>query len=331
MKILIIQSNVHDTRIMMEYKPEYISKIREIVPSAEIVVVEEILEEVNKNFPDTDILICGYFDRPDLVDFSIAKKLKWVHVESAGAQDISAALRHTDIIVTNSSGVHPIPIAEHVFGLLLMFTRKLNNAYKRQLEKQKWEKSYTLFPVEELSGKTMGIVGYGRIGKRIAEVAKSFGMKVIAIKHETQKEDIHADQFYKSEDLDILLAESDVLVNALPLTPETKGLFNLDKFKLMKRSAYFVNIGRGKTVIEKDLIQALKEEIIRGAGLDVFEEEPLLPSSPLWNLENVIITPHFAGWTPRYAERVIDIFCQNLEAYMKNEKMPNFVDKQRGY
>ena len=181
----------------------------------------------------------------------------------------------------------------------------------------------------ELNGKTLGIVGYGRIGAQIARLGKGFGMRVAALAHTKKIEDKNVDISYRM--VDLLLNKSDFVVNALPLTDETQGYFDTSKFKQMKPTAYFVNIGRGKTVIESDLIKALKNKTIAGAGLDVFEEEPTPDSNPLWKLPNVIMTPHISGWTPEYTNRVVNIFCENLKAYLKKRSMPNLVDKSRGY
>jgi phosphoglycerate dehydrogenase-like enzyme len=133
------------------------------------------------------------------------------------------------------------------------------------------------------------------------------------------------------DELPNLLKEADFVVNALPGTVHTKGIFDLKLFKKFKETSYFINIGRGTSVVEKDLVEALEERIIAGAGLDVFEVEPLPEISPLWKLENVIITPHYSGWTPKYTERVINIFCENLKSYLKGGKMPNLVNKELGY
>lgn len=305
----------------MDYTDKHISEIKSLVPDAKINLVEDKKDTVDTYLPKTDILIYSSFDYPDLVDFKIAKNLKWVHVTSAGSADTAEKLRNTNVLLTNSSGVHPIPISEHVFTYLLMFTKQFHKSYRVQIEEKKWKQSYKFLPVSELFGKTIGIVGFGRIGKRVAEIAKGFGMNVVPLIHKKSEK----------KDFEKLLHRSDFVINCLPLSDETHHLFTMERFKQMKPSAYFINVGRGKTVIEDDLIQALKTGLIAGAGLDVFEEEPLQNKSELWNLENVIITPHNAGWTPFYADRVIDIFCSNLKAYLNDKDMPNLVDKEKGY
>jgi len=155
-------------------------------------------------------------------------------------------------------------------------------------------------------------------------------MEVLAVVR-TKREEEFVDKVYSMEGLDEVLGKSDFVVNALPGTEETKHLYNMDKFKKFKIGAYFINIGRGNSVRQEDLIQALNDGTLAGAGLDVFENEPLQKDSPLWDMENVIITPHYSGWTPFYMDRVIEIFCQNLEAYLKDDELPNLVNKNLGY
>jgi phosphoglycerate dehydrogenase-like enzyme len=180
----------------------------------------------------------------------------------------------------------------------------------------------------ELFGKKIGIIGYGRIGSRIGAVANGIGMDVAAFVHNKRIKDPHVKSY---RNLNKLLQDSDFVVNCLPLTPKTRGYYDMEKFKQMKTSAYFLNIGRGASVIEKDLIKALKTKLIKGAAVDVTEIEPLPKTSPLWKLENIIITPHVSSWTPNYTDRVVEIFCNNLKAYLKNKPMPTLVDKSRGY
>jgi phosphoglycerate dehydrogenase-like enzyme len=156
-------------------------------------------------------------------------------------------------------------------------------------------------------------------------------MTVLAMVRDTSKKYPNVDELVTEGNIKELLNRSDFVVNAMPLTDNTFHFFNTEKFSHMKSSAYFINIGRGPVTNEKDLIHALNKKVIAGAGLDVFEEEPLPSHSPLWTMENVIITPHSSGSTPEYMNRVIDIFCKNLGAYIHKKEMPNVVDKKRGY
>lgn len=319
------------------YLSEHFKKIKKILTRAEISLTINP-GEINRLLPTANIIITAPTN-VGMINLERAKKLMWIHLSSAGVTDAAKLLKDTKIILTNSSGVHPIPISEHVAAYMLMFARQMTVSYRMQIEKKKWLRNIQDYNVFELRGKTAGIVGFGKIGSKIAKASKGLGMRVVALKHTSKIDDPSVDKSYT--DLNNLLAESDFVINALPLTDKTLEFFDMDKFKKMSReagsrnagkpSAYFINIGRGKTVVEKDLVKALKTGIIAGAGLDVFEEEPTPDSNPLWNMPNVIMTPHISGWTPEYTNRVIDIFCENVKAFHAHKKLPTEVDKQRGY
>ncbi len=319
MKILIVQ-NKEDS--LFAVKLDHIEKINKVLPDADVTVDTSVDKHI-----DSDVVISGKLTEND---FKKMKNLKWFHFTGAGVDFLREINLKSDIIITNSSGVHPIPIAEHVFAFMLMLERKINKAFRDQIER-KWGKDYERFNVAELHGKTIGIIGMGRIGEKIAQLAKAFDMNVLGIVRTLREKDPHVDELYDYNGLDKVLSKSDHVVVCLPLTEDTNNLFDYEKFKKMKSSAYFINIGRGKIVKEDDLIKALKEKIIAGAGLDVFEQEPLPADSELWDMENVIITPHYSGWTPKYMDRVVDIFCENLKAYLENTKMPNLVNRKEGY
>ncbi len=326
MKILIIRSS-HTLHNMMQLTPQHLKKIKKVVPKANIVVADSTQKDIVRQ-SNTDIIISSGFQREWLDSF---KNLQWVQVTSAGVNALPKELFDSNVLLTNASGVHPIPIAEQVFGYILMFSRQLHTFHHTQIEKAEWMTNAPSLPVSELYKKTVGIIGSGRIGERVAHLAKAFEMKVLAVVRDHRKKVENVDVLYTLTQLDTVLKTSDYVVNCLPSTSETKYLFTAKKFKIMKSSAYFVNIGRGDAVVENDMIDALKSGIIAGAGLDVFETEPLPSSNPLWKLPNVIITPHTAGLTPYYFDRVIDIFCKNLEAFLQKKKMPTLVDKKRGY
>ncbi len=302
------------------------------------IVATQDPKKIDLELGSTDIIITSPFHY-QLINLKLAQNLKWVHVSSAGVTDIAKFLAPTNILLTNSSGVHPIPISETVLGYMLMFGRRLNIALRNQLINRRWSRDPAQNKGFELKGKTVGIVGMGRIGSEIARLCNAFEMNVVALQHTKEVNKVYkVSKVYK--EIGDVLKNSDFVIDCLPLTPETEGYFDMKKFRHMSRGAgsssagkpvYFINIGRGKTVIEKDLIDALKNGIISGAGLDVFEIEPLPDSSPLWKMENVILTPHVSGWTPYYTDRVIDIFCENLKSYLKGKPMPTLVDKKRGY
>ncbi|MDZ4299492.1 MAG: D-2-hydroxyacid dehydrogenase [Candidatus Sungbacteria bacterium] len=304
--------------------PEHVKKIRAVSKELEIIVTAH-KKDAQKNSADAEI-IAGF---PSTIPpLSEAKNLKWVHSFSAGMDRVlTSELVKSSVICSNSSGIHQTPIAEHVIAFLLIFTRGFLKTLSNQ-QKRLWRKDDT---VTELCGKTVLIVGLGNIGGEVARLVHAFGAKVIAVSR-SQKEQI--EEIYemkKPSALDAVLPRADFIVNCLPYTNETYHLFDLTRFQRMKRSAVFINIARGGIVHEKDLIVALKKKIIAGAGLDVTEIEPLPKASPLWCMPNVIITPHHSGLSEQYMNRAIDRFCLNLKAYLAGERLPNLVDKKRGY
>jgi phosphoglycerate dehydrogenase-like enzyme len=263
-------------------------------------------------------------------EFRMARNLRWIQATGAGVDGLLfPELVESDVILTNASGVHPIPIAEHTFALILAITRGLIKSFEGKRRKE-WLHNEVF--IDELYGKTIGIIGYGRIGQGIARLAKGFGMRVIGLKRDPGKEvEVKPDVLLGKDSLDILLKESDVVVIIVPLTKETYHMIGERELRLMKPTSILINVARGKVVDESALIKALKEKWIFSAGLDVFEIEPLPPESELWGLDNVIITPHIAGLNPHYTDRLLDIFIRNLQAYPDISKMINVVDKRLGY
>jgi phosphoglycerate dehydrogenase-like enzyme len=280
---------------------------------------------------DVDILLAGFFS---LELFEAAKQLKWIQTVFAGVDEfLCPEVVKSSVIITNASGVNSIAVSEHVIGMMLCLNRKLQFFIKNQTER-KWETSYMdlISQMDELSGKTVGIVGLGRIGGEIAKKTKCFGMKVIATRRDISapKPD-YVDKLVSPGNLGELLADSDFVIIQVPPTKDTEGMFSEKELHRMKRTAYLVNASRGTIIKELDLIKALKEGWIAGAALDTFSMEPLPEDSPLWNMQNVIITPHVAGLTPHYMERLTDLFCTNLRRFMNDEPLINLVDKSRGY
>jgi len=308
-----------------------LEKIRKCSPSVDI-VQSESRDEALRLVEDADVLFAGFFSK-EL--FLAAKRLKWIQAWGAGVDRLLIPeVIESQVIVTNAGGVHPTPISEHVVGLMLCLCRKLHLFIRNQMQR-KWERfeSGALAErVEELSGKTVGIVGLGRIGREIAKKARCLGMRVVATKRNTARSaSPNVDQLFSISDLNSLLAESDFAVLSLPLTKETQGMIGEAQLKNMKRTAYLINVSRGSIVQENMLIKALKRGWIAGAGLDTFEDEPLPEASELWALKNVIITPHVAGQTPYYMERLTGIFCENLNRLIHKRPLINVVDKTLGY
>lgn len=273
--------------------------------------------------------------------------LRWVHLYSAGADHIlnNPLFEDSDIALTTSSGVHSINIAEYVLAAILSWYHRFPQLQQKQQEK-KWKTSYDQQEItpDELRGKTLGIVGYGSIGREIARQAQVFGMHIIASQQSSDHRD-HGflfpgigdpegnipEHYYTSAQLHQLLQQSDVVVAALPLTTQTRNLFDAAAFEAMKSEALFVNIARGEICDEQALIHALQDRHIAAATLDVFQHEPLETESPLWNLPNVFLTPHISGMTPHYEERALTIFKANLQRYQEGKSLYNRVDKKREY
>lgn len=289
-------------------------------------------QELEKEIEEADILFSWRLPREV---FLRARRLKWVHVAAAGVGgSLHQEMMDSSVILTNSKGIHSIQAAEHAMGLILCLLRKLPLAigYQRQGEWGGERILERIHQFDELYGKTMGVIGLGNIGKEIAKRAKCFGMRVVATKRRPLGElPDGVDQLFSPEELPLLMGEADWVVISAPLTSITRGLIGERELALMKRSAYLVNISRGKIVQEKALIRALEEGRIAGAALDVFEKEPLPQSNPLYRMENVIITPHIAGMSRYYFERAVDIFRSNLSRYINGEPLINVVDKKEGY
>lgn len=269
------------------------------------------------------------FGWPRLDELKKAKNLRWLNLPSAGADnytDVNAYV-NKDIILTNSSGVYGLPIAEHVFAMILSFNRNLQE-YAYLKEKKSWE---MILNTKDFYGSTVGIIGFGDIGKEIAIRAKAFGARVLVVKRKPSQVPEYVDELYITEEIDQVLKQSDYIVLTLPATKNTKGIISRDRINIMKPGAYLVNIGRGELIDQEALIEALRENKIGGAGLDVMTPEPLPADSPLWELPNVIITQHSSGLSVGNDTRRVKLFADNLKRYVNNEKLVNIVDFTEGY
>jgi phosphoglycerate dehydrogenase-like enzyme len=309
--------------VLNKLADRHLDAIQGVAPGIKVTSAEP--ENAGQYIAATDILLAwGWMDIRPL--YLAAPNIKWVHALSAGVEKLLLPeIQTSSTILTNSKGIHGIPVSEHVFAMMLSFTRGLN-LYIRQQCQHKWKRVHT----DEIHEKTIAIVGLGSIGREIAKKAKCLGMEVVATKREMTAE-IFVDRLFRPDQLEEMLAIADFVVLSLPLIEETKGFFGLKQFEAMKRSAYLINIARGGVIKENDLIQALEQGLIKGAGLDVFEEEPLPETSPLWDMTNVIITPHMAALSPYYLDRAIKLFVDNLARYVQGREMINVVDKTKGY
>lgn len=278
---------------------------------------------------DAEVLILGHLD-PRLA--AAARSVRWLNFWTAGL-DINAISPFVErgILVTHSSGVHAPKIAAHVMGCILMFACRMPFFMQAQRERA-WRQEPLGY--DDLTGKTLAIVGIGRIGEALAVRAQSFGMRVVASKRNTSVRydpSVVIDHMYTPEELPAMLNEADHVCIALRLTPETDRLFDAAMFAQMKPSAYLYNVARGRIVDESALIGALNRKVIQGAALDVFASEPLATDSPLWGMENVIITPHVAGFNPHYFERAARQFAANVHRYLAGEPLHNVYNPCRGY
>jgi phosphoglycerate dehydrogenase-like enzyme len=306
------------------------ARLRERYPAmrvAHLTDYSRLMEEL----PDTNIFV-GWSIRPQ--QFAAARKLEWLHSTAAGvAQLMYPELRASGIAVTNASGVHAVPIAEHVIGLLLALARRLPSAFRHQAARHWGQQEIWDEPVRprELRGATLVVVGLGAIGREVARLARGLGMRVTAVTRSGQDAAGVADRVAPASMLDALLPEADFVVLAAPETPETHQLMNAARLARMKREAYLVNVARGSLVEESALVTALREHQIAGAALDVAGEEPLPESSPLWTLENCILTPHLSGATDSLWDRQAELLCDNLDRWFSERELRNRVDLARGY
>jgi phosphoglycerate dehydrogenase-like enzyme len=292
---------------------------------------------------DADALF-GYLTSPML---QVAKKLRWAQAPTASMEKyLYPELAASPVIVTNMRGIFSDVIADHVFGFILCFAKNFHT-YIRQQERGQWRmlgRTEAELPGYGGPGEvhpsdraaitlvdcTLGVIGLGGIGAEVARRGLAFGMHVLGVDPRAEAAPAGV-TLYRSGQLNALLGESDFVVIAAPHTPETYKLFNRDRIRRMKRTAYLINIGRGVIVDLADLTEALKAGEIAGAGLDVFEIEPLPASHELWQLQNVIITPHCAAASPRVPERHLETLLDNLRRFVAGEQLRNVVDKAQWF
>jgi phosphoglycerate dehydrogenase-like enzyme len=255
-----------------------------------------------------------------------ATGLRFIQATAAGAgQQVRRAELTADelarVAISSASGVHAVPLAEwSIFGLLA-FTKQLPRL-RRDAAERRWQH----YPLDELRGKTLLVVGVGAIGLEVARLASAFGMRVVGVKRTANKDLPYVDSLHPPEELPKLVGDAHAIVVTLPLTDETRGLIDRETIGRMRDGAIFVNVGRGKVVDEDALIDALRSGKVAGAALDVTAKEPLPPESPLWNLENVIISPHTAALSWHENERIVELFAENLRRYLRGDELLSRVD-----
>lgn len=273
--------------------------------------------------PDAHV-ICDSARLDSLAD---AKNLLWLQSCGAGIVRYAKALPD-DVMLTNAAGIYAIPIAEHTIGMMVTLARGFDQL---SLAKQNRQWANSDIKRTELFNSTCAIVGVGGIGSEIAKRAKAFGMRVVGSRRHPENPCLHVDEMYPHDNLAALLSQADHVVNALPGTDHTHHTFNAETFMLFKHGSYFYNVGRGSTVDEAALISVLKSGRLAGAGLDVFETEPLPQTSELWDLPNVFISPHRSGDSPGDSARLGELFFDNLNRFIEGKLLINEVDRALQY
>ncbi|MBE3559186.1 MAG: D-2-hydroxyacid dehydrogenase [Ktedonobacteraceae bacterium] len=267
----------------------------------------------------------------------LAVRLRWMQCAGAGVDNLQARgilEAGSGVLVTTAAGIAATAVGEYVFGSMLMFNRSWPEMVRLQ-DRRIWPRSANWYKLggRELEDQTLGIIGLGHIGRRIAQLGRAFGMRVLATRrtaHEGER-DADVDRLYPVAQLHEMLRQSDYVVVAVPLTPATEKLIGKPELRVMRAHCYLVNVSRGRVIDEGALIQALREGWIAGAGLDVAEHEPLAADSPLYALPNVILTPHISGVSMHYDRRLTAFFAENLRRYRAGEPLLNLYNPARGY
>ncbi len=329
---------------VLRLSEENLETLRSVSPKLEVSQVPcRSPEEMKPLLKDVEILYTFWFPFDPA---EVAPKLKWIQLSSAGVDHLlDSPVMKSSVTITTTSGIHAVPIAEYVFAMMLALVKKLPLALDYQKRREWPSHRNQVLVSEELRDKTIGIVGYGSIGREVARLARAFGMRVFATKRHVEintdrgyrlpgvgdPEGALVERLYPNSSLRDMLSLCDFVVVTAPLTPETYHMIGPEELAAMKPSAYLINIARGAIVDEAALVEALRNGKIAGAALDVFEQEPLPPESPLWELPNVILTPHVSAITPKYDDRATALFAENLRRYLEGKELLNVVDKSLGY
>jgi len=308
--------------LQREFREEFSDKIQAIAPDYQVKT-----ELTDDELPAVEISV-GWskkYGEPLLA----SDQLKWVQSISAGVDYLPLNdFSDRDILLSNGSGIHALSISEHIIGVLLGYYRGLHQSVKMQ-EQKIWGQDAIHY--DQLAGKNLLVVGTGHIGQQLSKSIRSLGVNTYGIN--TTGHPVEGfTETYSIKNISKIVSEMDIVVGILPGTHETYHIFNSDIFEKMKKSAIFINVGRGDTVHTKELITALEEKYLAFAALDVFEEEPLPKESLLWDFENVLITPHISGLTVDFQNKFMKIFLANLKSYVADKKLSvNQVELKRGY
>jgi len=309
--------------------------------------LERVIEELATKYPDHEFVYCP--DRAKLAEelpsahvffgfltrdeFLSAGELHWIQSPSTGNDRFLTIpeLVEGDVILTSARGTHAICLAEHTFALLLSFTRGIRQFIFEQ-QRHHWANREWRNTLVELTGSTLGIVGFGTVGRATAHRARAFGMRIVAVDVVEQEKPDYVEWLGGLNRLGDLLSESDYVVVTVPYTQDTRGMLGREELAIMKPTAILVGISRGGIIDEDALVDALRSGRLAGAGLDVTAQEPLPEDSPLWDTPNLLITPHVAGGTQFEADAVLEIFTENLDRFLRGElPLRNQIDKRRGF
>lgn len=325
-------------------QPAHRDAISKAVAGAEIVDRQCRTQEEANDLVGGGCDVLLTFRIPD--DVNRVRGLHWIQLLSAGADHaLGGQLKAGTVSVTTASGIHATPIAEYTLASMLSYAHRIHLAIRAQTKHEWMRSGQFMASVDELRGLTLGIIGYGSIGRETARLGQAFGMRVLALKRNPMErsdpgwcpaglgdpEGNIPERFFGPDQREEILRESDYVSVTLPLTEHTRKFIGVRELSAMKQSAYLVNIGRGKVIDEHAMADALKTGKLGGAGLDVFEQEPLEASSPLWELENVIVTPHISGANRRYMDKACELFVENLKRFASNRPLLNVVDPKLGY
>lgn len=315
------------TRIVLCFPVEdqHVDQIQQTVPDWEVINAGQ--EGVAKELFEADIF-CGHAKVPVDWEGVVAQgQLRWIQSSAAGMDHcLVPPVIDSEIVVSSASGLFANQVAEQTLALLYGHIRSMPTFYAAQQKRE-----FIRRPTGDLHGKRIGIVGFGGNGRRIAEFLAPLGCQILATDLFPRKKPDYVDELWEADQLDRLLAAVDVVIVCIPLNEKTAGLFNAERFACMPAGSLFVNVARGQVVVENDLISSLQRGHLGGAALDVTETEPLPDKSPLWQMENVIITPHVGAQSARRVSDTVDFFCENIERFQQGLPPLNLVDKKLGF
>jgi len=307
-----------------------VDRLQKRFPGVSVVSIEDE-DRLPAALADADVFL-GWLFPPE--HFDRAARLRWMQTASAGVEgNLFPAMLASDVILTSAAGLHAVSIPEHVLGQILVLARNFHEALRLQSRRQ-WDRFGVIAfagGVRELAGGNLLVLGAGAIGRNVARLGTALGMHVRVIRRDASRPVPGAEEVRPPSDLHEQLRWADTVVLAVPLTEETRGLIGAAELRAMRSEAFLINVARGEVVDDEALIAALRSGGIAGAALDVFSEEPLPAEHPFWDIPNLVLTPHVSGYTPRYFDKVLALFEDNLERFLAGRPLRNVVDKRLGY